>query len=158
MYFHSDKRLKKLAHLNEYKKETSAGYAEKANPQIHSTLNGDSRITKVGHIMRQLNIDELPQLFNVIKGDISMVGNRPLPIYEAEQLTTNDWNDRFNSPAGITGIWKVVSRRKLRSMSHEERNRLQNKYSKIANSPNPFWKDFWIIIQTLPVMFKKDNT
>ena len=64
MYFHSDKRLKKLAHLNEYKKETSAGYAEKTNPQIHSTLNSDSRITKVGHIMRQLNIDELPQLFN----------------------------------------------------------------------------------------------
>jgi len=78
MYSHSDRRLKELAHLNEYKKELWA-QTEKANPEIHSmnqpgsyhpTSHGDTRITKVGYIMRKLNIDELPQLFNVIKGDI----------------------------------------------------------------------------------------
>lgn len=167
MYTRADKRLKELAHLNELNKEATAIQTEKANQTapslnrqgngINPTSQGDSRITKVGYIMRHLNIDELPQLFNVIKGDISMVGNRPLPIYEAELLTTDDWNDRFHSPAGITGIWKVVSRRKLRSMSHEERNSLQNKYSEISKRPNSFWNDIWIIIQTIPVLFNKDN-
>ena len=165
MYSNSDKRLKELAHLNEYNKEISASEVAMANPgsrnlpvdRNKSTVHGDSRITKVGYIIRKLNIDELPQLFNVIKGDISMVGNRPLPIYEAELLTTDDWTDRFHSPAGITGIWKVVSRRKLRTMSHEERNRLQNKYFQIGSRPNSFWNDIWIILETLPVLFKKGN-
>jgi len=144
MYTNADKRLKELAHLNEFNKEAAADHSEMANKQAYSSINpnrgnnppliGDPRITKVGKIIRRLNIDELPQLYNVIKGDISMVGNRPLPIFEAEVLTISDWADRFHSPAGITGIWKVVTRRKLRSMSHEERNSLQNKYSQIANS------------------------
>lgn len=167
MHSYANKRLKELAHLNENIKETSANLTEKANKADNSmnpkgignntTLHGDPRITKVGYIMRKLNIDELPQLFNVIKGDISIVGNRPLPIYEAEQLTTADWTDRVLSPAGITGIWKVVSRRKLRSMSHEERNSLQNRYSEISRRPNSFWSDFWIIVKTLPVLFNKKN-
>lgn len=165
MYAHSDKRLKELAHINEYIKETSDNDTAMSNPESKTfpgdknkpVLPMDSRITKVGKIIRKLNIDELPQLFNVIKGDISMVGNRPLPIYEAELLTIEDWNDRFQSPAGITGIWKVVSRRKLRSMSHEERSRLQNKYYLVARHRNSFWNDIWIIIQTLPVLFKKGN-
>ena len=165
MYAHSDKRLKELAHINELNKETSPGDPAMVNLESKNLQGdrnkpaqlGDSRITKVGSIIRKLNIDELPQLFNVIRGDISMVGNRPLPIYEAELLTTADWNDRFHSPAGITGIWKVVSRRKLRSMSHEDRSRLQNKYYQIARHRNSFWNDIWIIIQTFPVLFKKGN-
>lgn len=167
MHSYSDKRLKELAHLNESLKETSQQPTDKSPSEIYPVnfegdknnlpQHVDSRVTKVGHFMRKLNIDELPQLFNVIKGDLSMVGNRPLPLYEAELLTTSDWNDRFLGPAGVTGIWKVVSRRRLRSMSHEERNSLQNKYSKIAGSRNPFWKDGWVIIQTLPVLFKKGN-
>jgi lipopolysaccharide/colanic/teichoic acid biosynthesis glycosyltransferase len=167
MHINADKRLKELANLNELTKESPIAHSgnlkqdrqSTSNP-IHgnnSTLIGDPRITKVGKIMRKMDIDELPQLYNVIKGDISMVGNRPLPIYEAELLTTNDWADRFRSPAGITGIWKVVTRRKLRSMSHEERNSLQNKYSQIANSSTSFWKDIWIIIQTFPAAFRKEN-
>jgi lipopolysaccharide/colanic/teichoic acid biosynthesis glycosyltransferase len=158
MYTKSDKRLKELAHVNEFAKEASPDHHETANNHWNnSTVAGDPRITRVGRIMRKLNIDEFPQLFNVIKGDMSIVGNRPLPIYEAELLTTDDWADRFHSPAGITGIWKVVSRRKLRSMSHEERNSLQNKYSQIANTSTSFWRDMWIIIQTIPASFRKEN-
>lgn len=167
MYTNADKRLKELAHLNEFQKEIPVTPAKKANPELHSTNNpnhgnnqtlvGDPRITKVGRIIRKLNIDEFPQLINVIKGDMSMVGNRPLPLYEAELLTTEDWADRFHSPAGITGIWKVVTRRKLKAMSHEERNSLQNKYSQIANSSTSFWKDIWIILRTIPAYFRKEN-
>ena len=157
MYINADKRLKELAHLTGYS-ETADNHVKLATNHIHgnySTMVGDPRITKVGKIIRKLNIDELPQLINVLKGDISLVGNRPLPIYEAELLTTGDWTDRFDSPAGITGPWRVVTRRKLLSMSHEKRNSLHNKYSAIAGrSQYSFWKDIWIIFRTIPVIFK----
>ncbi len=120
-------------------------------------FENDPRITKVGHIIRKLSIDELPQLINVLKGDMSIVGNRPLPMYEAELLTTDDWTDRFNGPAGLTGLWQVEARGRTSKMSPEERKELDNKYSKIANSPFAFWKDIWIIIRTFQAVFQKEN-
>jgi lipopolysaccharide/colanic/teichoic acid biosynthesis glycosyltransferase len=120
-------------------------------------FENDPRITKVGHIIRKLSIDELPQLLNVIKGDMSIVGNRPLPMYEAELLTTDDWTDRFHGPAGITGLWQVEARGKSSKMSPEERKGLDNKYSEIAKSPFSFWKDIWIILRTIPAVFQKEN-
>lgn len=157
MYINADKRLKELAHLTEYSEAANTHVKPTSNliHETNSTMVGDPRITKVGRIIRKLNIDEIPQLINVLKGDISLVGNRPLPIYEAELLTTSDWNDRFDSPSGITGPWRVVTRRKLLSMSHEERNSLQNKYSEIAGrSKYSFWKDMWLVFRTIPVMFR----
>lgn len=120
-------------------------------------FENDPRITKVGHIIRKLSIDELPQLINVIKGDMSIVGNRPLPMYEAELLTTDDWTDRFHGPAGITGLWQVEARGKSSKMSPEERKGLDNKYSEIAKSRFSFWKDIWIILRTIPAVFQKEN-
>ncbi len=120
-------------------------------------FENDPRITKVGHIIRKLSIDELPQLINVIKGDMSIVGNRPLPLYEAELLTTDGWTDRFNGPAGITGLWQVEARGKTSKMSPEERKQLDNTYVEIANSKFSFWKDLWIIIRTIPAVFQKEN-
>ncbi len=120
-------------------------------------FENDPRITKVGHIIRKLSIDELPQLINVIKGDMSIVGNRPLPLYEAELLTTDEWTDRFNGPAGITGLWQVEARGKSSKMSPEERKQLDNKYVEIANSKYSFWKDIWIILRTIPAVFQKEN-
>jgi len=120
-------------------------------------FDNDPRITKVGKIIRKLSIDELPQLINVIKGDMSIVGNRPLPVYEAELLTTDDWTDRFHGPAGITGLWQVEARGKSSKMSPEERKRLDNKYSEIARSKYSFWKDIWIILRTIPAVFQKEN-
>lgn len=194
MYTNADKRLKELAHLNQYKKEDHATQevkSENGNSKINihvnsdnSTLIGDDsmisevehlkakkekqetafvkfendpRITKVGHIIRKLSIDELPQLINVIKGDMSIVGNRPLPVYEAELLTTDDWTDRFHGPAGITGLWQVEARGKSSKMSPEERKGLDNKYSEIARSKFSFWKDIWIILRTIPAVFQKEN-
>ncbi|MET1258070.1 sugar transferase [Flagellimonas sp. DF-77] len=120
-------------------------------------FDNDPRITKVGKIIRKLSIDELPQLINVLKGDMSIVGNRPLPLYEAEMLTTDEWTERFNGPAGITGLWQVEARGRSSKMSPEERKQLDVKYVKYANSKYAFMIDMWIILRTFKAVFQKEN-
>jgi lipopolysaccharide/colanic/teichoic acid biosynthesis glycosyltransferase len=118
----------------------------------------DPRITKVGKFIRNTSIDELPQLINVLKGDMSIVGNRPLPVYEAEQLTKGDLSRRFLAPAGITGLWQVELRGKGGDMSEDERKRLDNAYSDhfIGNNYR-FWYDFKLILRTFRALFQKDT-
>lgn len=120
-------------------------------------FDNDPRITKVGKIIRKLSIDELPQLINVLKGDMSIVGNRPLPLYEAEMLTTDEWHQRFNGPAGITGLWQVEARGRTSKMSPEERKQLDVKYVEYANSKYAFLIDMWIILRTFKAVFQKEN-
>ncbi|PLX02599.1 MAG: sugar transferase [Marinilabiliales bacterium] len=116
-------------------------------------ISNDPRITKVGNFIRNTSIDELPQLINVLKGDMSIVGNRPLPMYEAELLTSDDWSLRFMGPAGITGLWQVELRGKKGVMSEEERKMLDNQYAKNYS----FWGDIKLILRTIPALFQKDN-
>ena len=118
----------------------------------------DPRITKVGKFIRNTSIDELPQLINVIKGDMSIVGNRPLPVYEAELLTRGLLSKRFLAPAGITGLWQVELRGKGGVMSEEERMRLDNEYADhfIGNNYS-FWYDLKLILRTVPALFQKDT-
>ncbi len=120
-------------------------------------FDNDPRITKVGKIIRKLSIDELPQLINVLKGDMSIVGNRPLPLYEAEMLTTDEWTERFNGPAGITGLWQVEARGRSSKMSPEERKQLDVKYVEYANNKYAFIIDMWIILRTFKAVFQKEN-
>ena len=118
----------------------------------------DPRITKVGKFIRNTSIDELPQLINVIKGDMSIVGNRPLPVYEAELLTRGLMSKRFLAPAGITGLWQVELRGKGGVMSEDERMRLDNEYADhfIGNNYS-FWYDLKLILRTVPALFQKDT-
>ncbi|APY08072.1 hypothetical protein BWZ20_07065 [Winogradskyella sp. J14-2] len=118
----------------------------------------DPRITKIGKVIRNTSIDELPQLINVIKGDMSLVGNRPLPVYEAECLTKDQLSKRFLAPAGITGIWQVELRGKGGNMSEEERIALDNKYADYFTGNNySFWFDIKILLSTIPALFQKST-
>lgn len=116
-------------------------------------IKDDPRVSKVGKFIRNTSIDELPQLINVLKGDMSIVGNRPLPLYEAELLTSDDWSERFLGPAGITGLWQVELRGRGGEMSEEERKVLDNNYAKTYS----FWGDIKLILRTIPALFQKEN-
>ncbi len=115
-------------------------------------LKDDPRITKVGKFIRNSSIDELPQLWNVIIGDMSIVGNRPLPLYEAEKLTTDKYAMRFMAPAGITGLWQVEKRGKG-EMSEDERLMLDNKYAE----NHSFWNDIKLIMRTIPALLQSES-
>lgn len=116
-------------------------------------LENDPRITRVGHFIRKYSIDELPQLFNILKGDMSVVGNRPLPLYEAELLTSDEYVQRFMGPAGLTGLWQVEKRGGAGKMSAEERKQLDIKYAKEFS----FVMDMRIIIRTFTAFIQKEN-
>ncbi len=116
-------------------------------------VSNDPRITKVGKFIRNTSIDELPQLFNILKGDMSIVGNRPLPVGEANALTKSRWSRRFKAAAGLTGLWQVELRGKDGDMSEEERFDLDNKYAKI----NSFWFDLILIFRTMKIFIQKGS-
>lgn len=118
----------------------------------------DPRITRIGKFIRNTSIDELPQLLNVIKGDMSIVGNRPLPVYEAEVLTIDSLSKRFLAPAGITGLWQVELRGKGGNMSEEERKSLDNTYADyFKNGKYTLWHDIQLILKTIPALFQKST-
>ena len=131
-------------------------FNKKKNEEIQNAfvkIENDPRVTKVGAFIRKYSIDELPQLFNILRGDMSIVGNRPLPLYEAERLTADDCIDRFMAPAGLTGLWQVEERGKGGDMSAEERKQLDIRYGQTYN----FSLDMKIIFRTLTAFVQKEN-
>ena len=130
---------------------TSKKSIEKKNAFVK--LENDPRITKVGRIIRKYSIDELPQLVNILKGDISIVGNRPLPLFEAELLTSDEYIDRFMGPAGLTGLWQVEKRGSSGKLSADERKQLDIKYAQTFS----FLLDMEIILRTFTAFIQKEN-
>lgn len=116
-------------------------------------IEKDPRVTKVGRILRKYSIDELPQLFNVLKGDMSIVGNRPLPLYEAERLTGDESIDRFMAPAGLTGLWQVEKRGDSGKLSAKERKELDLRYGREFS----FGLDMKILFKTFTAFVQKGD-
>jgi len=144
MVVNADKKIEALAHLNQYS-------ASDKGPKFFKIAN-DPRITRVGRFLRNTSLDELPQLFNVLKGDMSLVGNRPLPLYEASTLTTNEFVERFMAPAGITGLWQIKKRGKS-DMSIEERIHLDISYARKST----LLYDLWIMANTPGALLQKSD-
>ena len=144
MEVNADKKIEALAHLNQYMDHNQGARFFK--------ISNDPRITKVGRFLRNTSLDELPQLFNVLKGDMSLVGNRPLPLYEAATLTTNEFVERFMAPAGITGLWQIKKRGK-NDMSTEERISLDISYARNAS----MLYDLWIMAHTPKALLQKTD-
>ncbi|UFH54462.1 sugar transferase [Spirosoma sp. KNUC1025] len=119
---------------------------------MFSKFKEDPRVTRLGKILRNTSIDELPQLYNILRGDMSFVGNRPLPLYEAEKLTVIGYNRRFAAPAGLTGLWQVMKRGKA-SVSDQERIQLDVLYAKSYS----FRTDMLILLKTLKAVWQKEN-
>lgn len=140
MEIDADKKLAKLVHLNQY------------NNSKFFKVQNDPRVTRFGAFLRKTSLDELPQLLNVLKGDMSIVGNRPLPLYEAAALTTNESIERFMAPAGMTGLWQIKKRGR-EDMSTEERISLDIAYARKHNLAY----DLWIMANTPGALFQKTN-
>lgn len=126
--------------------------AEKSSEAAFMKFQNDPRITRLGAFLRNSSIDELPQLINILKGDMSIIGNRPLPLYEAEKLTKDESVARFLAPAGLTGLWQVTKRGKA-GLTEEERMELDNTYSKKHN----IWMDLKLFFKTFKAVFQSEK-
>ncbi|MGV3558243.1 MAG: sugar transferase [Larkinella arboricola] len=124
---------------------------EKAKAMF-SKFKEDPRVTRLGKFLRNTSIDELPQFYNILRGDMSFVGNRPLPPYEAEKLTAAGYARRFAAPAGLTGLWQVTKRGGA-AVSDQERIQLDVLYAKKFS----FKTDLMIVIRTLKAVWQKEN-
>jgi lipopolysaccharide/colanic/teichoic acid biosynthesis glycosyltransferase len=119
-----------------------------ANPVYKMTR--DPRITKVGHFIRKTSIDELPQLFNVLKGDMSLVGPRPPLRYEAEKYQVWHLRRILEVRPGITGLWQVIGRS---TTSFDEMVRLDLRYIREWS----FWMDVKILLGTVRVVIMRSG-
>lgn len=130
----SETTLSRLLHLNE------------ASGPVFKIRN-DPRVTKIGRVLRRLSIDELPQLLNVLNGEMSLVGPRPLPLRDVEGFTADWQRRRFSVRPGITGLWQISGRS---SIPFERWMEMDMAY--IDNCS--LWLDLKILLQTLPVVLR----
>jgi lipopolysaccharide/colanic/teichoic acid biosynthesis glycosyltransferase len=139
-----------------YKFRTMVQDADKMMPELEMLnevtgpvfkIKKDPRCTKVGAILRRTSIDELPQLFNVFKGDMSLVGPRPLPTRDFEGFNEDWQRRRFSIRPGITCLWQVNGRS---SISFEKWMQLDLQYMDEWS----LWLDVKILARTIPAVLK----
>jgi lipopolysaccharide/colanic/teichoic acid biosynthesis glycosyltransferase len=109
-------------------------------------ISDDPRITRLGKFLRRYSFDELPQLWNVLKGDMSLVGPRPHPLDDFEQYSL-DHLCRLDAKPGITGLWQVMARN---DPSFETNMQLDLEYIENWN----LWLDLKILGKTIPAVFQ----
>jgi len=134
MVVDAEKRMKEIEHLNEV-----------TGPVFK--IKNDPRITPLGRFLRKTSVDELPQLFNVLKGDMSLVGPRPLPIRDYEGFNEDWQRRRFSVRPGITCLWQIGGRS---SISFEKWMELDLQYI-------DKWSlklDLEILVKTIPAVLK----
>lgn len=140
--------------FNMWKYRSMVENAENMGSGLFS-YDGDPRITKVGAFLRKTSIDELPQLFNVLTGDISVVGPRPCVTYELGDFDTlnKKYKKRFQMKGGITGLAQCKGRNEN---SWEEKVTLDNEYIDRFKTEG-FWLDIKIIWWTVAKVFQSAN-
>ena len=117
--------------------------------KVHRKIKNDPRITKFGHFLRVSSLDELPQLFNVLKGDMSLVGPRPILPDELEFYKGRGALLHSVKP-GITGLWQVSGRSDL---PFNKRVELELYYAQNWS----FWLDIKILLKTIPALLRKGS-
>jgi exopolysaccharide biosynthesis polyprenyl glycosylphosphotransferase len=130
----AEQRISEIEHLNE-----ASGAVFK--------IKSDPRITPIGRFLRRTSIDELPQLFNVLNGDMSMVGPRPLPLRDYERFSDDTQRRRFSVRPGITCLWQVNGRS---SIPFEQWMELDLRYVDDWS----IWLDLRILFKTIPAVLR----
>jgi len=135
MFTGAEQRRSEVLHMNE------------VDGPLFKIKGKDPRVTRIGSFLRRTSLDELPQLWNVLKGEMSLVGPRPFVIYEADQIT--GWaTRRLDMTPGVTGLWQVLGRNDI---PFEEMTKLDYLY--VTNWS--LWWDLKILCQTIPVVLGK---
>jgi exopolysaccharide production protein ExoY len=112
-------------------------------------LKNDPRITRIGRVLRATSLDELPQLINVARGEMALVGPRPITLEELKRYGPTKWHYLAVLP-GLTGLWQVSGRN---TTTYEERVRLDEYYVKSRSA----WLDMKILVKTVHVVITKDG-
>jgi exopolysaccharide biosynthesis polyprenyl glycosylphosphotransferase len=143
-------------HFNVYKFRTMVVDAEKRMSEVEHLnevsgpvfkIKNDPRITPIGRFLRKMSIDELPQLWNVMKGDMSLVGPRPLPVRDYEGFSQDWQRRRFSVRPGITCLWQIKGRS---SIPFEQWMELDLQYIDKWS----LWLDLEILLRTIPAVLK----
>jgi exopolysaccharide biosynthesis polyprenyl glycosylphosphotransferase len=134
----ADERKTEVAHLNKH-------LAPGGDPRMFK-IAGDPRVTRVGRYLRRYSIDELPQLFNVIKGEMTLVGPRPLILDEDRHVS--GWaRKRLDLKPGMTGLWQVLGRNEI-----PFNEMIQLDYTYVTSWS--LWRDCRLLLRTVPLMLK----
>ncbi len=141
MYIDADKRLKEILEKDPIKKKEWETYWK---------LKDDPRVTKIGKFLRKTSLDELPQIFNILKGEMSLVGPRPVIRKEIEDYYQENAYFYFLVPPGITGLWQVSGRS---NTSYDYRVSLDSWYVKNWN----LWLDIVILFKTIKAVIKREG-
>ena len=154
VFFKQERRTKKGKIFKMYKFRSMVVDAEKQGAGLFN-YKDDPRVTKIGRFMRSTSIDELPQLWNVFKGDISIVGPRPCVVYELGDFDTLNkrYKKRFEMKGGITGLAQVKGRNEI---PWDEKVGYDNEYIDLFKKHGIF-TDIKILFGTIAKVFKKQD-